>query len=92
MDLPTWETLNAASGAGASFMAKAASHFQKVTGNFTSEDSADSATKVIKPFAKDDKNEEAWIMGRKYFTQSGTDFIILFKHPFEKQNSRSDIF
>ena len=80
MDLPTWETLNAASGAGASFMAKAASHFQKVTGNFTSEDSSNSATNVIKPFAKDDKNEEAWIMGRKYFTQSGTDFRILVKN------------
>ena len=83
MDLPTWETLNAASGAGASFMAKAASHFQKVTGNFTSEESSNSATNVIKPFAKDDKNEEAWIMGRKYFTQSGTDLEIYSKIPIK---------
>ena len=72
MDLSSWETLNAAGGAGASFMAKAASHFHQVTGNFSTGDSTKNvAHNAIKPFAKDDTNEEAWIMGRKYYTQSG---------------------
>ena len=78
MDLSSWETINAASGAGASFMAKAASHFQQVAGNISGAgivtNSAESSNikNSIKPFAKaDDSNEEAWIMGRKYYTQSG---------------------
>jgi len=82
MDLSSWETINAASGAGASFMAKAASHFQQVAGNISGAgivtNSAESSNikNSIKPFAKaDDSNEEAWIMGRKYYTQS--DFHIL---------------
>ena len=86
MDLSSWETINAASGAGASFMAKAASHFQQVAGNISGAgivtNSAESSNikNSIKPFAKaDDSNEEAWIMGRKYYTQSGTR-ILFYKH------------
>ena len=79
MDLSSWETINAASGAGASFMAKAASHFHQVTGNISgnisggnNSENSSNIKNSVKPFAKsDDSNEEAWIMGRKYYTQSG---------------------
>ena len=76
MDLSSWETINAAGGAGASFMAKAASHFQQVAGNISgggnNSENSSNIKNSIKPFAKaDDSNEEAWIMGRKYYTQSG---------------------
>ena len=82
MDLSSWETINAASGAGASFMAKAASHFHQVTGNISgnisggnNSENSSNIKNSVKPFAKsDDSNEEAWIMGRKYYTQSGKNF------------------
>ena len=96
MDLSSWETINAASGAGASFMAKAASHFQQVAGNISGAgivtNSAESSNikNSIKPFAKaDDSNEEAWIMGRKYYTQSGNknfqkNVLFLVRNCFNK--------
>ena len=88
MDLSSWETINAAGGAGASFMAKAASHFQQVAGNISggggnNSENSSNIKNSIKPFAKaDDSNEEAWIMGRKYYTQSGktsSNFLVGLK-------------
>ena len=78
-----WEALGAG---GASFIQKV----QKVTDSLTGKSSAESSSGLQNsknsgsaaasaiPFASKDlcTNDEVWILGRKYFSQSGDDYLV----------------
>jgi hypothetical protein len=75
MDLSSWETLGAASGAGASLIAKAATQLQQMTNSLTGGQD-DSLTQSCEqnnviPFSKDGTNEKVFILGRKFFSREG---------------------
>ena len=76
-----WEALGAG---GASFIQKV----QKVTDSLTGKSSGESSSGLQNsknseaasaiPFASKDlcTNDEVWILGRKYFSQSGDDYLV----------------
>ena len=79
MDLSSWETLGA--GGASALMSKVQRMTESFTGKnetqTTSSGQAMSAAKAI-PFSNESgQNEELWLLGRKYWSQTGKRYMIL---------------
>ena len=73
MDLSSWESIGAG---GASLISKVQQMTKSLTGDSGGESSNSTAGCQVSaiPFANDSpnqKNEEVWLLGRKYFSQTG---------------------